>query len=82
MPHSGPLSGPWTVRAAFASAVGAWLIVACSRADNASREGSGTLPVANRTSQQFTRVPASYSSLTFENKLTPTRDFNVFTYRN
>ena len=30
----------------------------------------------------FTRLPSSYTGVTFENRLTETREQNVFTYRN
>lgn len=30
----------------------------------------------------FTRLPSSYTGVRFENRVTDTRDFNVFTYRN
>ncbi len=37
---------------------------------------------APEVSTLFTRLPSSYAGITFENRLTRSEDFNVFTYRN
>ena len=37
---------------------------------------------AARAGQLFTLLPSSYTGVTFANRLTETREFNVFTYRN
>ena len=52
-------------------------IVACSetKRDDAP-------PPAPRDGQLFTLLPSSSTGVTFANRLTETRDFNVFTYRN
>ncbi|PYP98157.1 MAG: hypothetical protein DMD38_01840 [Gemmatimonadetes bacterium] len=52
-------------------------IVACSetKRDDAP-------PPASRDGQLFTLLPSSYTGVNFANRLTETRDFNVFTYRN
>src|SRR5207247_4233599 len=53
---------------------GAWLLTGCSAAgDRASPPADGHL---------FTRLPSTYTGVRFENRLTATRDLNVFTYRN
>src|SRR5256885_14241046 len=39
-------------------------------------------PPASRDGQLFTPLPSSYTGVNFANRLTETRDFNVFTYRN
>src|SRR5437899_12211505 len=53
---------------------GACLLTGCSTAgDRASRPVDGHL---------FTRLPSTYTGVRFENRLTDTRDLNVFTYRN
>jgi len=39
-------------------------------------------PPAARAGQLFTLLPSSYTGISFANRLTETRDFNVFTYRN
>ncbi len=39
-------------------------------------------PPASRDGQLFTLLPSSYTGVNFANRLTETRDFNVFTYRN
>src|SRR6266699_2228549 len=53
---------------------GAWLLTGCSAAgDRASPPVGGHL---------FTRLPSTYTGVRFENRLTDTRDLNVFTYRN
>src|SRR5216117_3838486 len=53
---------------------GACLLTGCSAAgDRASPPADGHL---------FTRLPSTYTGVRFENRLTDTRDLNVFTYRN
>src|SRR5881296_992965 len=53
---------------------GACLLTGCSAAgDRASPPVDGHL---------FTRLPSTYTGVRFENRLTDTRDLNVFTYRN
>src|SRR3989442_10640658 len=39
-------------------------------------------PPASRDGPLFTLLPSSYTGVNFANRLTETRDFNVFTYRN
>ncbi len=51
---------------------GAWLVAGCSGAGGAARDAP-TL---------FTRLLSSHTGVRFENRLTETRDLNVFTYRN
>ncbi len=51
---------------------GAWLVAGCSGAGGAARDAR-TL---------FTRLPARETGVQFENRLTDTRELNVFTYRN
>jgi hypothetical protein len=55
------------------------LAVACSSTDRGV-SSSGQLPPAD--GHLFTRLPPAYTGVRFENRLTETRDFNVFTYRN
>src|SRR2546425_11571698 len=50
------------------------LLAGCSAAGD-----PGLPPAAGRL---FTRLPARYTGVRFENRLTETRDVNVFTYRN
>src|SRR6266446_2068408 len=52
-------------------------MAACS---NTPREQAAAPPARN--GQLFTLLPSSYTGVTFANRLTETRDFNVFTYRN
>jgi len=52
---------------------------ACSRSDVAAKE-SGDAPAND--GHLFTRLPSSYTGVTFANHLTDTREMNVFTYRN
>lgn len=55
------------------------LLAACGGdAKKARRAGRVDVPVE----KLFTLLPASYTGIDFENRLTDTRDFNVFTYRN
>jgi len=52
-------------------------IVACSETKR-----DDLAPPASRDGQLFTLLPSSYTGVTFADRLTGTRDFNVFTYRN
>src|SRR6266513_5342910 len=60
--------------------VGLWAAGACSGADGSARESPANIPAAD--GHLFTRLPPAYTGVRFENRLTPTNDFNVFTYRN
>src|SRR5256886_7653789 len=51
-----------------------YLVAGCSAA------ADPTLPPAD--GPLFTRLPSSYSGVRFENRLSDTRELNVFTYRN
>src|SRR5712691_512871 len=53
------------------------VMVACSEAKRAQEA-----PPPAQPSQLFTRLPSSYTGIDFANRLTDSRDFNVFTYRN
>jgi hypothetical protein len=56
-------------------------LAACSgSADSASLGTNRELPPPG--SELFTRLPASATGVRFENRLEPTAEFNVFTYRN
>jgi enediyne biosynthesis protein E4 len=56
-------------------------LAACSgSAESADVGGRGALPAAG--SQLFSRLPSAATGIRFENRLEPTADFNVFTYRN
>jgi hypothetical protein len=54
-------------------------LAACSANDRAA-DPSAPLPPAD--GHLFSKLPAAYTGVRFENHLTETRDFNVFTYRN
>src|SRR3990170_6041801 len=54
-------------------------IPACSRTDVSAKEGGEAPP---NDGHLFTRLPSSYTGVRFENRLTDTREMNVFTYRN
>jgi hypothetical protein len=54
------------------------LVVACTGADGSAK--AGELPSAD--GHLFTKLPSSYTGVRFENRLTDTRELNVFTYRN
>ncbi len=57
------------------------LIVACSEGNgDAARVRSA--PPPTQRGQLFSLLPSSYTGVDFANRLTETRDFNVFTYRN
>ncbi|PYP55132.1 MAG: hypothetical protein DMD40_14480 [Gemmatimonadetes bacterium] len=51
-------------------------IVACSETPR------DDVPPPARAGQLFTLMPSSYTGVRFENRVTDTREFNVFTYRN
>jgi hypothetical protein len=60
---------------------GLCVIAGCSRTDVAAREArTGEAPPND--GRLFTRLPSSYTGVRFENRVTETRDLNVFTYRN
>jgi hypothetical protein len=56
-----------------------WLAVACSAGDRAANPAAQPPPADGHL---FTKLPPDYTGVRFENRLTETRDFNVFTYRN
>ncbi|MDQ3673437.1 MAG: VCBS repeat-containing protein, partial [Gemmatimonadota bacterium] len=58
---------------------GSCSILACARSDVSARE-AGEAPAND--GHLFTRMPSSYTGVRFENRLTDTREMNVFTYRN
>ncbi|MEX2110763.1 MAG: VCBS repeat-containing protein [Gemmatimonadaceae bacterium] len=58
---------------------GLYLLSACSRADVSANEAAQAPANDGRL---FTRLPSSYTGVRFENRLTDTREMNVFTYRN
>ncbi|MFN2400470.1 MAG: VCBS repeat-containing protein [Gemmatimonadaceae bacterium] len=60
---------------------GLCFIAACSRGDEPAQENArGVAPAAN--GKLFTKLPSSYTGVRFENRVTETRELNVFTYRN
>ena len=60
------------------------LVVACSGASESAEvtQATGVKDEPTAPNQLFTRLPASATGIHFENRLTETRDINVFTYRN
>ena len=68
-------------RSSALSLLAAWLIAGCGGSrDSANETRSGTAPAPDST--LFTRMPSSFTGVRFANRLTDTREFNVFTYRN
>src|SRR3989454_10051872 len=61
---------------------GICLLAGCSGAKGSANEAplAGEPPAAD--GRLFTLLPSSYTGVRFENRLTETRDLNVFTYRN
>ena len=60
---------------------GSSLLIACSGSrDTANETRTGEPPAADST--LFTRMPSSFTGVHFANRLTDTRELNVFTYRN
>ena len=57
------------------------LLAGCTKTEHAAEPPRlATAPAVD--GRLFTLMPAAYTGVTFENRLTDTRDFNVFTYRN
>src|SRR5690349_7039060 len=56
-------------------------LLACSGGDNQKPLPDTTAPPATG-STLFTLLPSSYTGVDFTNRVTDTRDFNIFTYRN
>src|SRR5256885_10140941 len=61
---------------------GICLLAGCAAAKASANEAplAGEPPAAD--GRLFTLLPSSYTGVRFENRLTETRDLNVFTYRN
>ena len=58
-----------------------YIVGGCSGTDRPSDETrAAKAPAVN--GQLFTKLPSSYTGVRFENRVTDTRDLNVFTYRN
>jgi hypothetical protein len=55
-------------------------LLAAATGAGGCRAGPGALPPVD--GHLFTLLPSRYTGVRFENRLTPTRDLNVFTYRN
>src|ERR1051325_1047861 len=58
---------------------GGCLLAGCTGSPESGANRGGAPPGAGRL---FTLLPPSYTGVRFENRLTDTRDLNVFTYRN
>ena len=56
------------------------LIASCTARRDAPAAREGTAPPQD--GRMFTRLPSSFTGVTFENRVTDTREVNVFTYRN
>lgn len=63
------------------SLCGICLLAGCSGSDTSGR-GALAAAAPQADSRLFTQLPSSYTGVRFENRLTDTRDLNVFTYRN
>ena len=60
---------------------GTVLLAACTNTEHAAEPARlATAPAVD--GRLFTMMPAAYTGVTFENRLTDTREFNVFSYRN
>jgi hypothetical protein len=57
------------------------LLAGCS-GDNRPAGEPATTAAPPVDGHLFTRLPSSYTGVRFENRLTESQDFNVFTYRN
>ncbi|MEX1185751.1 MAG: VCBS repeat-containing protein [Gemmatimonadaceae bacterium] len=58
---------------------GLYFVAACSLADGSANQAVEAPAVGNHL---FTSLPSDYTGVRFENRLTDTRELNVFTYRN
>ncbi|MEP7344458.1 MAG: VCBS repeat-containing protein [Gemmatimonadaceae bacterium] len=61
--------------------LGLWLVMACSGSASPSAD-THTGPPPAIDSTLFTRMPSAYTGVRFENHVTDTPEFNIFTYRN
>lgn len=59
---------------------GLCLAAACAGSDRTGADPNATLPAPD--GHLFTKLPTDYTGVRFENRLVPTQEFNVFTYRN
>lgn len=57
-------------------------LAACTGNEQKQEISSGRTAAPPVDSHLFTLLPASYTGIQFENRLQPTQDLNVFTYRN
>src|SRR5947199_7756783 len=57
-------------------------VVACAPHDSQDRAAVSNEPAPAVGSHLFTKLPTSYTGIAFENRVEPTGDLNVFTYRN
>src|SRR5437764_788 len=57
-------------------------VVACAPHDSQDRAAVSSAPAPAVGSHLFTKLPSSYTGIAFENRVEPTSDLNVFTYRN
>lgn len=58
------------------------LTAACSPSDSRNSDSSSYTTAPAVDGHLFTRLPASYTGITFENRVEATADLNVFNYRN
>src|SRR5690349_19229009 len=73
----------WAVRPAWRSAIfGLFIASACSGGAGAGETPGQTVALPGPDGHLFTKLPPGYTGVRFENRLTPTQDLNVFTYRN
>ncbi len=81
MPGKNPVNDRGAQLAAPLCLLLAGILAACSGGErSAAPLQTGEPPPAGST--LFTLLPSSYTGVRFENRLTDTRDLNVFTYRN
>lgn len=62
--------------------VAALCLVSCAPTDSQDKTALPNTPAPAVDGHLFSRLPPAYTGITFENRVEPTRDLNVFTYRN
>jgi hypothetical protein len=58
------------------------VIAACSRGGGGEQARNSSAPAPPSSATLFTLMPSDYTGIHFANRITETREFNVFTYRN
>jgi enediyne biosynthesis protein E4 len=75
--RSNKTSNLWALRVVLALC-----LLGCAPRDARDKSALSNEPPPGVDGKLFTRLPPGYTGIAFENRVEPTRDLNVFTYRN